>query len=158
MAKSRTQIDRRVQAFIETCRRQGLKVTHQRMEIFRELAVSRTHPDAEAVFRAVAGRVPSISRDTVYRTLSTLEAEGLIRKVEPVFESVRYDANLDPHHHFVCTTCGAIHDFYSEDLDRLTIPPSVKALGQIDSAQVQIRGVCSVCVDRKSQSRQRRAE
>jgi len=158
MAKSGTEIDRRVQAFIQTCRRQGLKVTHQRMEIFRELASSQTHPDAETVFQAVAGRVPSISRDTVYRTLSTLEAEGLIRKVEPVFESVRYDANLDRHHHFICMACGAIHDFYSEDLDRLPIPSSVKTFGQIDSAQVQIRGVCSVCVDRKSQSQQRRAE
>lgn len=155
MARSRTEVDRRVQEFVQTCRRRGLKVTHQRMEISRELAASEAHPDAETVFHAVARRVPSISRDTVYRTLSTLEAEGLIRRVEPVFESVRYDANVGRHHHFVCRVCGAIRDFYSEAFDSLPVPPSAESLGQIDSVQVQIRGICSACVHAKETTRNR---
>ena len=68
--------------------------------------------------------MPSISRDTVYRTLATLEAEGLVRKVEPLVRERRYDANLDRHHHFVCTVCGMVRDFYSDELDRLPIPQS----------------------------------
>jgi len=55
-----------------------MKVTHQRTEIFRELAAGTEHPDAETVYQRVCKRVPSISRDTVYRTLSTLETKGLI--------------------------------------------------------------------------------
>jgi Fur family peroxide stress response transcriptional regulator len=133
-----------------------MKVTHQRTEIFRELSASVEHPDAETVYRGVCKRVPSISRDTVYRTLSTLVAEGLIRKVEPLFERARYDANLDRHHHFVCTVCGSVCDFYSEALDGLPIPESVKALGEIDSAHVQVRGICWSCASRKSKRRRRR--
>jgi len=158
MTVSKAEIDRRVQAFVRTCRQRGMKVTHQRMGIFEELAASTVHPDAEAVFQAVSQRVPGLSRDTVYRTLATLETQGLVRKVQPLVESARYDANLDRHHHFVCTVCGMVSDFYSEALDRLPVPKSVEALGQIDSAQVEVRGVCSACVRRKEQTGQRRSE
>jgi len=156
MTVSKAEIDRRIQAFVRTCRQRSRKVTHQRMEIFRELAASAEHPDAESVYQGVCKRVPSISRDTVYRTLSTLETEGLVRKVEPLFERARYDANLDRHHHFVCTVCGMVSDFYSEALDGLPIPKSVEALGEIDSAHVQIRGTCSACVNRRTKTRRRR--
>jgi Fur family peroxide stress response transcriptional regulator len=156
MAVSKIEIDRRVQAFVQTCRQRGMKVTHQRMEIFQELAASAEHPDAETIHQRVSKRVSSISRDTVYRTLSTLENEGLVRKVEPLSESTRYDANLDRHHHFVCTACGMVQDFYSEAMDHLPIPRSVEALGEVESAQVQIRGVCSVCTNRKNKARRSR--
>jgi len=158
MTVSRVEVERRVQAFVRICRQQGLKITHQRMEIFQELAASGAHPDAETVFQAVSRRVPSISRDTVYRTLATLEAEGLVRKVEPLFESARYDANLDRHHHFVCTLCGMVSDFYSEELDRLPIPKALESVGMIDSAQVQVRGTCLACMSRKTKMRQRRPQ
>jgi len=154
----KAEVERRVQAFVRTCRRRGLKITHQRMEIFQELAASPAHPDAETVFQAVSRRVPSISRDTVYRTLTTLEAEGLVRKVEPLFESARYDANLDRHHHFVCTVCGMVSDFYSEELDRLPIPKALESVGAIDSAQVQVRGTCLACMNRTTKTRRHRPQ
>jgi len=155
---SKAEVERRIQAFVQTCRRQGMKVTHQRMEIVRELAASAEHPDAETVYQAVCGRVPSISRDTVYRTLATLEGEGLIRKVSPLVEKARYDANTECHHHFICTMCGLVRDFYSEDLDDLPIPPAVKTFGEIESAQVEFRGICSACAQRKGKTRPHRSE
>jgi Fur family peroxide stress response transcriptional regulator len=155
MTVSKAEVERRVQAFIQTCRRRGMKITHQRREVFRELAASIEHPDAETVYQSVCKRVPSISRDTVYRTLATLEVEGLIRKVSPLVEKARYDANPDRHHHFICTVCGMVRDFYSEDLDGLPIPEAVAAFGAIESAQVQVRGVCSACANRKGKTRRR---
>jgi Fur family peroxide stress response transcriptional regulator len=158
MTVSKAEVERRVEAFVQTCRRQGRKVTHQRMEIFRELAASMEHPDAETVYQAVGGRVPSISRDTVYRTLATLEVEGLIRKVSPLVEKARYDANPERHHHFICTACGLVRDFYSEDLDNLPIPDVVKTLGEIESARVEVRGICSACAPRKGKTQPHRPE
>jgi Fur family peroxide stress response transcriptional regulator len=158
MTVSSAEVERRVQAFVQTCRRKGMKITHQRREIFLELAASTEHPDAETVYQAVCGRVPSISRDTVYRTLATLEAEGLIRKVSPLVEKARYDANTERHHHFICTVCGLVRDFYSEDLDDLPIPPAVKTFGEIESAQVEVRGICSACAQRKGKTRPHRPE
>ena len=149
MSVRESELDRRMRAFADTCRAKGLKATHQRMEIFRELAGSEEHPDAETVYQNVRRRVPSISRDTVYRTLATLKEYGLIRKAEALSGSTRFDANTDRHHHFICTVCSAIKDFHSQVLDDLPIPNSVRSLGNIESAQVQVRGVCAACAGRK---------
>lgn len=149
MSVRESELDRRMRSFVETCRAKGLKATHQRMEIFRELAGSEEHPDAEAVYQSVRQRVPAISRDTVYRSLATLEDHGLIRKAEALSGSTRFDANTDRHHHFICTVCGAIKDFRSQALNELPIPESVKSYGTIESAQVQLRGVCSACAGRR---------
>jgi Fur family transcriptional regulator, peroxide stress response regulator len=155
MAVSRSELSRRVGRFTEACRRLGLKVTHQRTEIFREVAGSEEHPDAEAVYQRVRRRVTGISRDTVYRTLATLESEGLIRRAGILGGAARYDANADRHHHFVCKVCGRVKDFSSAALDDLPIPKTVEAFGRIEGAQVQVRGVCVVCARSKSKGRRR---
>jgi len=145
MAISKVEIERRMRRFTETCRQNGMKVTHQRMEVFRELAGAEDHPDAETLYQSVRKRVPAISRDTVYRTLATLEEQDLVRKAEVLSSKGRYDANMDRHHHFVCTECGLVRDFYSEKLDELPIPKSVATLGRVESSHVQLRGICSTC-------------
>ena len=149
MAISRENLERHVRRFAETCAQAGLKVTHQRTEIFREVASSDEHPDAEMVYQRVRRRVTGISRDTVYRTLATLEREGLLRKAGILGGPSRYDANEEPHHHFVCKVCGRMKDFCSEALDDLPIPAVVKAMGRVESAQVQVRGICGVCARKR---------
>ena len=153
MNVAETEVQRRIQAFLEQCRQRGMKITHQRMEIFRELSSTTQHPNAESIYRRLRCRMPTISRDTVYRTLLALVDQGLVRKVEPHFEGARYDANPDRHHHFICTLCGSISDFCSESLDQLPIPKSVEALGRIQVAQVQVRGICRVCMKRVPKGR-----
>jgi Fur family peroxide stress response transcriptional regulator len=149
MAVPRAEVARRMQRLVDTCRREGLKVTHQRTEVFRELARTDEHPDAERIFRNVRRRVPAISRDTVYRTLSNLEELGLVRKAEILFNKGRYDANMDRHHHFVCTKCGLVRDFTSQAINDLPIPSGIASLGHVESTHVQLRGTCAACARRK---------
>ncbi len=149
MAVSKAEIERRMERMAQTCRDGRLKLTHQRMEVFRELAGAEDHPDAETIYQHVRRRVPAISRDTIYRTLATLEEQGLIHKAEILSSRGRYDANMDHHHHFICTVCGRVHDFYSPTLDDLPIPRSVASFGRVESAQVQLRGICTSCAKTK---------
>ena len=148
-------IDRRIAHFGQACRQAGLKVTHQRMEVFRELASTDEHPDAETVYQRVRKRVTGISRDTVYRTLASMESAGLIRRAGTLGGPTRYDADLTRHHHFVCKICGLVKDFNSKVLDDLPIPREVAAFGRIEDTQVQVRGVCSSCARGRIEARRR---
>lgn len=123
----------------------GVKLTHQRLEIFRELAGNESHPDAEAVFLAVRERVPTVSLDTVYRTLWLLHELGLITTLGPRRDGIRFDTNLERHHHFVCVRCGLVRDFRSEALNALPIPDEVSARGTVTDVRVEVRGVCASC-------------
>ena len=89
-----------------------------------------------------------MSLDTVYRTLAFLEKWGLARRAPTTGERTRYDANTDVHHHFVCTECSMVRDFYSPEMDGLEVPDVVKALGDVTSRHVELRGVCSQCRSR----------
>lgn len=137
--------DAQLQRWLDTTRAAGLKLTHQRLEILSELAGNRTHPDAEALFQAVRRRVPTVSLDTVYRTLWTLHGLGLITTLGPRREGLRFDTNLDHHHHFVCVRCGRVDDVVSDALDAVPVPDAVRALGDAQDVHVEIRGVCHPC-------------
>ena len=126
-------------------KRSGLKLTHQRLEIFREVAKSGIHPDAETIFNGVRERVPTISLDTVYRTLWLLLDLGLVTSLEASREKVRFDANLKPHHHFVCVRCGLIRDFCSQHLENIECPEEAEAFGEPVSMHLEVKGVCTKC-------------
>jgi len=139
------EIQKKMNHFKDVLRRSGAKLTHQRMEVFREVALTAEHPDAETVWQGVRERVPSVSLDTVYRTLLLLLDLELITSLRPTRERMRFDANMSSHHHFMCRQCGTICDFYSPEFDALTIPKAVKALGNIERTRVELRGLCSRC-------------
>ena len=115
------------------------------MEIFREVIQTDEHPDVEKVFKGVRERMPTVSMDTVYRTLWWLKDLGLITMLGPPRERARFDANLSRHHHFVCTQCGLTRDFYSEEFDNLELPDSVPSIGKAEKIQVEVKGLCLKC-------------
>lgn len=140
----------RVERITAAVKDAGVKLTHQRLEIFREIAASQEHPSADAIYRAVQERVPTVSVDTVYRTLWMLRDLGLVTTLGQERESVRFDANLDPHHHYVCTRCGLVRDFESTDLNGLRLPDALEQLGSVASTHVEVRGVCTRCLPQLS--------
>lgn len=146
---NKSTIEERVQALLQACRDAGAKLTPQRIEIFRAVAQSEEHPDAEMIYRRVRKRLPTVSLDTVYRTLWWLAGLGLVATIGPARERTRFDANLTRHHHFVCIRCGLTRDFYSRDLDNLELPESVAAIGSIERTQVEVKGVCHACAERQ---------
>ncbi|MBN2565545.1 MAG: transcriptional repressor [Candidatus Eisenbacteria bacterium] len=139
------ELSRRLQRFEEATRDAGIKLTHQRREIYRELASTGDHPDAETVLRGVRQRIPEISVDTVYRTLSLLEDLGVVRALGPRRDATRFDANLDAHHHFVCETCGMVRDFDHAEFDALRAPSGLERLGTVSRVCVEVRGLCREC-------------
>jgi len=132
----------------EACRNLGVKVTQQRIEIYREVLQTGNHPDAETVLRGVRRRMPTVSLDTVYRTLWWLKDLGLITTLGLSRERARFDGNLSRHHHFVCTRCGLTRDFFSDAFDSLEPPDSVQSIGHAERVQVEIRGLCLKCAQR----------
>jgi Fur family peroxide stress response transcriptional regulator len=152
MKANKQDIEQRMAHFKEACRKSGAKLTQQRLEIFREVAQTGDHPDAEEVFLGVRERMPTVSLDTVYRNLWWLNELGLITTLGPLRERTRFDANLNRHHHFVCVQCGLTRDFYSDKLDKLTLPESVQSIGYAEMTQVEVKGVCVKCATKEKPS------
>lgn len=134
--------------FEASCREAGLKLTHQRMEIYRELALSADHPSAETLYKRLKERMPTISPDTVYRTLATFNRYGLAHKVETGESLARFEAAGEQHHHLICRQCSEIVDFLWESVDEMELPRQVEGWGKIESRHVVVYGKCGKCSKR----------
>lgn len=141
-----TSLQEQIATFQETCRQQGLRLTPQRLEIFQELARAKDHPTAEKLHQRLVARMPTLSLDTVYRTLGTLARYGLINKVETTESQAHYEVLQQPHHHLICERCGRIIDFEWPLVDRADLPDAVQKAGRFDRKSVVAYGICRHCM------------
>lgn len=132
----------------QLCNEAGIKLTHQRLEIFRELMSVCDHPSAELIHKRIHKKLPTIAIDTVYRTLATFDELGLVKKLHIMNERTLFDTNVTIHHHFICTHCKKVNDIYWSDFDNSTLPEVVKGMGKVQSRHLEIHGVCNDCLSK----------
>jgi len=136
--------------FRNICEKEGLKLTHQRLEILRELDKATDHPSAETIHMRVQVRIPTISLDTTYRTLSTFERYGLASKVQVHEDRARFCGDPSSHHHLSCKSCREIEDFPWDKLDGVDLPAEVEKWGQISSKTLIVEGTCNKCLKQEN--------
>jgi Fur family peroxide stress response transcriptional regulator len=144
---NRHETEERMNAFQARCHQAGLKVTPQRMAVYKALVETTEHPSAEVVFRKVRRTFPSISLDTVNRTLLTLSGMGAAFVVEGSGDAKRFDANLCTHQHFKCLKCRRIIDFHYEPFDEIAVPENLVGQFTVLRKTVYLEGLCDQCDD-----------
>jgi Fur family peroxide stress response transcriptional regulator len=135
----------KMEALRAKCREAGLKITPQRMAVYKVLIESKQHPSAEVVFRKVREEIPNISLDTVNRTLLTLAEIGAASIVEGSGDVKRFDGKLETHQHFKCVKCKRIFDFHYKPFDNIEVPKNISRRFTVLKKTVYFEGVCDVC-------------
>ena len=92
-------------------RNHGLKLTIQRLAIFKLIKSRQDHPTTEKVYDSLKEKYPTISLATVYNTLHIFEELGLIQELNFKDDNIRYDPNMELHINIVCIKCGKIIDY-----------------------------------------------
>jgi len=141
----RSKLKEKMNAFQAKCREAGLKVTPQRMAVYKVLIESKQHPSAEMVFRKVRGVIPNISLDTVNRTLLTLARIGAASIVEGSGDVKRFDGKLETHQHFKCIKCRRIVDFHYKPFDNIAVPKNISRRFVVLKKTVYLEGICDLC-------------
>ena len=139
-------LKQQLSVFETACRKAGLRMTPQRLQVFRELASATDHPSAETLHQRLVQAMPTLSLDTVYRTLGTFVSHGLINKVETVESQARFEVAQLSHHHLICCRCKEIIDFQWQFIDEAALPEEVKTWGRIERKNVVAYGTCHKCL------------
>lgn len=127
---------------------EGTKQFRKRNAILSCLQQTDTHPTAEMVHEMLHEEHPDISLATVYRNLSLFKTQGKIQSLGTVNGKERFDANTDPHVHFICTGCDAVID-----LPELSPPEALCSAaaqgvgGQVTACQLSFTGLCGTCTN-----------
>ena len=117
------------------------RMTKQRRMILDALRMRHDHPTADMLWDDVLQTLPHCSRGTVYRNLDILCAQGLARKLPLADGSFRFDGNLAPHAHLVCTACQRIDDY---QLSADALLPTVPGW-QLNHQHIYFSGLCPQC-------------
>jgi len=138
-------LKKEIDAFQVKCRTAGLKVTPQRLAVYKVLIETKEHPSAEMAFRRVRKLLPNISLDTVNRTLSILSEIGAASVVEGSGDAKRFDGNLKAHQHFKCIKCKRIIDFYHKPFENVKVPANIGEKFTVLRKTVYFEGICDSC-------------
>jgi Fur family peroxide stress response transcriptional regulator len=136
---------RRASDFEDECRRRGLALTIQRRAVYEELARRTDHPTADQVYDSVHGRLPGLSRTTVYRVLDTLVDQGFARKVHHAGGAARFDPMTERHHHLVCDGCGRLVDLDDASVGGVRLPDAGRTGFEIRDYSISFTGLCRNC-------------
>ena len=123
----------------------GFKLTPQRIAVLDYLENNKEHPSAEAVYRNVARKFPTMSFATVYNTLSALRDRGHLLELTIDGDKRRYDPNPNPHNHLICTRCRKIIDVHVAYT--LHVPEELRGDFEITGNHIEFYGVCRGCRD-----------
>ena len=119
------------------------KQFRKRGAILSCLRATQAHPSAEMLHEMLQQEHPDISLATVYRNLAKFKAEGKIMSVATVKGVERFDANINPHVHFVCANCDSVIDLHQIPMPHY----GAEACGgcRVESCALTLTGLCSDC-------------
>lgn len=138
-------MQQKMQTFEAKCHQAGLKITPQRIAVYKALLETNEHPSADMVLNKVRQQMPNISLDTVNRTLLTLAEIGAAFIVEGSGDAKRFDGNPEAHQHFKCIKCKRIIDFHYKPFDNIAIPKNISKKFTTLRKTVYFEGICDLC-------------
>jgi len=124
---------------------QKYRMTHQRQVILDEIRKVNTHPTADEVYELVRKRLPRISLGTVYRNLEILSARGLIKRIGPASQQMRFDGVTQDHYHLRCISCGRVEDAPMISVGHLEDEVRNQSDYSITGHRLEFLGICPEC-------------
>ena len=122
------------------------RYSQQRENILLNLQGRKDHPTADMVYEGVKEIQPNISLGTVYRNLNLLAECGDIIKLSCDGKSERFDGNIEPHYHIMCTECGNVMDLDMEPLNHINILAESAFEGTVQDHVIYFKGICKKCL------------
>ncbi len=130
----------KMRAFLES---KSVKPSYQRLKILEYLMKKRDHPSVDTIFQALCGEIPTLSKTTVYNTLSLFAQKGIAGSLTIVNNELRYDLLKEPHAHFQCTECKRVFDVPMED--NLFFTNFIDD-HRVEEIQLALKGICKNCL------------
>ncbi len=134
----------KLEQIVSSLRKEGFRITPQRVAIVDYVMTSEEHPSAEKIHKFVQKKYPMVSLSTVYKTLDLMRSKKLVNEIEVKGES-RFDANTGEHVNVVCLNCGKIEDLDEESIKEIQSRVAKRSRYTILRGSFDFYGYCSIC-------------
>ena len=131
----------------EWLRRQGHRMTPQRLRVLEVIKAHGDHLTAEAIHGAIIPEQPYLDIATVYRTLRWLQRVGLVVPMSMGEGKLYYEYRGQGrhHHHLVCQHCGQHIEIPDEHFDSLKEELQRRYGFTLQVDHLALPGRCAAC-------------
>ncbi|MCX4094327.1 Fur family transcriptional regulator [Nocardia sp. alder85J] len=137
----------------------GLRCTTPRLAVLTALGGAREqgHLTVAQIQQLLSGTGHQVDTATVYRTVATLVEANVLHALVVDERITSYGLTDTPHHHAVCTRCGAIDEVPAEQLrTALAAARSGSRFALPETGGLTLHGLCPSCQQIRESARHRR--
>lgn len=125
----------------------GIQPSYTRIRIYEVLKLSKTHLSAEDIYLELIENIPTLSRTTVYNTLSLFAKKGVISEVPVYGKALRYDTNNNAHGYFKCRICEGVFDIGANEMS------FSKDGFKVEKIDIFYYGICAECAQKLNEKK-----
>ena len=128
--------------------------TAQRIAILDFVKENKSHHSVKEIYEHVSEKLSTISITTVYNTMDFLKKRGQIAELPIAIhgEGRRFDSNIMPHDHLICTSCGRVVDI-EVDVNHVLLLTEKQQQGfDISKISINAFGLCPECKKTKGET------
>ena len=116
----------------------------QRIKISQFILNNLHHSSVDAIYQELIHEIPTLSKTTVYNTLSLFVEKKIINSVALGNTEILYEKSQKPHAHFRCEICKELIDI---DIDSSLF--GIKELDnhKVEKVSIHLKGTCSKCLN-----------
>ncbi len=133
--------------FPEFVRTKGLRVTEERLRLFKGVSRQKGHFNVDDLVRRLGRQGLRVSRDTVYRNIPILLEAGVIEQSFKTSRDTFYEsARQKKHHdHLFCRTCNKVVEFNDPIIEKLQKKIAERFAFKVEFHCHQLMGLCKKC-------------
>jgi Fur family transcriptional regulator, zinc uptake regulator len=132
---------------LDRLRERGFRITRGRRLVLEALHAAQRPLSPYALHDHLAGQGERVDTVSIYRTLETLEENGLAHRVafSGGYLPCRLEDHPGCHHHLICRACGRVDEVDCPGMSDVERGAAAESRYRIERHLVEFVGLCPAC-------------
>ncbi len=128
-------------------RERGFRITRGRRLVLEALERADRPLSPYALHDDLAGRGEAVDTVSIYRTLETLENNGLAHRVSSLggYLPCRLEEDDGCHHHLICRQCQRVEEVHCHGMRAVELEVAAESRFRVERHTVEFVGLCPAC-------------
>ncbi|MED1472381.1 Fur family transcriptional regulator [Bacillus salipaludis] len=135
----------RFQQGFEALKKNGLRMTPQRLALLEYMAFTELHPTVDDICKDLKNSLPSLTPATIYSNLKCFKKYNLINELSFGEFASRYEWATPFHYHVRCKLCGNLVDLNYPKLTQVEEFAQIQSGFDVTHHFFELQGTCPNC-------------
>ncbi len=123
----------------------GVSPSIQRIKILQFILDNEHHSSVDGIYQKLISEIPTLSKTTVYNTLSLFVEKKIINSLSINSSEMLYEISQKQHAHFLCEVCNEVFDI---DVNSNLFDMKEVSNHKVEKVNIHLKGICQSCLQK----------